>query len=109
MVLIVSYVQLFGVAVIFLLIASHNVDSLLRHYIGKHFVLHFCDWTIFVTVLMVPISMFGTPKDFWPIAVNIVKFYLKKLKFIPKIVTSTFTSKKNNSFKLNMLLLSKEV
>lgn len=68
-VLVVSYVQLFGVAVIFLLLASGNLASLL-----DHIVLHFCDWTILITILMCPISMFGTPKDFWPIAVGAMLF-----------------------------------
>lgn len=66
---IASYVQLFGVAVIFLLIAAHNFASLF-----SSFYFHFCDWTIAITVLMLPIAMFGTPKDFWPIAVGAMVF-----------------------------------
>lgn len=63
-VVISCYIQLFGVAVIFLLIAAHNIHSLL-----SHFVFQFCDWTIVIAILMIPISMLGTPKDFWPIAI----------------------------------------
>lgn len=65
----VSYVQLFGVAVIFLLIASHNFANLLNT-----ISLHFCDWSIIITVVMIPVAMFGTPKDFWPIAVGAMVF-----------------------------------
>lgn len=64
-----SYVQLFGVAVIFLLIAAHNFASLF-----SMFFFHFCDWTIAITILMLPVAMFGTPKDFWPIAVGAMLF-----------------------------------
>ena len=35
------------------------MDSLLRNYIGKQFSMHFCDWTILITVLIFPISMLG--------------------------------------------------
>jgi hypothetical protein len=55
-ILIVSYVQLFGVAVIFLLISSHNLASVLANLIPA---LHFCDWTIIITFLMSPIAMLG--------------------------------------------------
>jgi solute carrier family 32 (vesicular inhibitory amino acid transporter) len=34
------------------------------------FAFHFCDWTIAITLLMIPASMFGTPKDFWPVALG---------------------------------------
>ena len=63
--LFISYVQLVGVAVIFLIIAAHNFESL----VGRTAV-HFCDWTLIITAAMVPVSMLGTPKDFWPIAVG---------------------------------------
>ena len=63
--LFISYVQLVGVAVIFLIIAAHNLESL----VGRTAV-HFCDWTYIITAVMIPVSMLGTPKDFWPIAVG---------------------------------------
>lgn len=63
------YIQLFGVAVIFLLIAAANVRSLL-----SSFVVQFCDWTVIIALLMCPISMLGTPKDFWPMAVGAMLF-----------------------------------
>jgi vesicular inhibitory amino acid transporter len=65
LVYVTSYVQLVGVAVIFLLIASHNFATVLNQ-----FVFHFCDYTILITIIMCPIAMFGTPKDFWVIAVG---------------------------------------
>jgi vesicular inhibitory amino acid transporter len=64
-VLVSSYLQLFGAGVIFILLASENVANILNN---KH--LYFCDWTIIITGIMFPISMLGTPKDFWPIAVG---------------------------------------
>ena len=68
LVMISSYLQLFGVAVIFLLIASQNLASVLHSLIS---VLYFCDYTIIIVVCMIPIAMLGTPKDFWPIAVGV--------------------------------------
>ena len=38
------------------------------------FVFQFCDWTIVIAVLMCPVSMLGTPKDFWVIAVGAMIF-----------------------------------
>jgi solute carrier family 32 (vesicular inhibitory amino acid transporter) len=63
------YIQLFGVSVIFLLIAAANIHSLL-----SNIVIQFCDWTIIIAILMCPVSMLGTPKDFWPIAVGAAIF-----------------------------------
>jgi vesicular inhibitory amino acid transporter len=64
-VLVSSYLQLFGAGVIFILLASENVANILNNKF-----LYFCDWTIIITCLMFPVSMLGTPKDFWPIAVG---------------------------------------
>ena len=61
----VSYVQLFGVGVIFLLISAQNFREIL-----DQIKFYFCDWTIVIVILMAPIAMLGTPKDFWPIAVG---------------------------------------
>jgi amino acid permease len=60
-----SYLQLFGAGVIFLLLTSENIANILNN---KY--LYFCDWTIIVTAVMFPVSLLGTPKDFWPIAVG---------------------------------------
>ncbi len=40
----------------------------------KYIPLHFCDWTLVISAVMLPIAMFGTPKDFWPIAVGAMLF-----------------------------------
>jgi solute carrier family 32 (vesicular inhibitory amino acid transporter) len=69
LVALICYIQLFGVAVIFLLIAASNIRSLL-----SNFVVQFCDWTIIIALIMCPISMLGTPKDFWPVAVGAMLF-----------------------------------
>lgn len=57
LVVVSSYLQLIGVAVIFLLIASHNIAEVL-----SVFVLSFCDYTIIITIIMWPVAMLGTPK-----------------------------------------------
>lgn len=54
-----------------MLIASHNFSSVLNKLIPA---VHFCDWSIIIIVLMSPIAMLGTPKDFWPIAVGAMLF-----------------------------------
>ncbi|XP_035825951.1 amino acid transporter AVT1J [Aplysia californica] len=60
---------LFGVSVVFLLLASENVQSLVSH-AGKDF--SFCYWLVIVAAALCPIAWLGTPKDFWPIAVAAV-------------------------------------
>ncbi|CAG5136187.1 unnamed protein product, partial [Candidula unifasciata] len=62
-------ITLFGVAVVFLLLASENIQSLIKS-AGKD--ISFCYWLIIVAGALLPISWLGTPKDFWPIAVGAV-------------------------------------
>ncbi|CAG5130404.1 unnamed protein product [Candidula unifasciata] len=62
-------VTLFGVSVVFLLLASENLQSLVRN-AGRD--ISFCYWLIIVAGALCPISWLGTPKDFWPIAVGAV-------------------------------------
>ncbi|BFZ24661.1 hypothetical protein BsWGS_27700 [Bradybaena similaris] len=62
-------ITLFGVAVVFLLLASENIQSLVKS-AGKD--ISFCYWLIIVAGALLPISWLGTPKDFWPIAVGAV-------------------------------------
>lgn len=57
---------LFGVSVVFLLLASENLQLLVSH-AGKD--ISFCIWLLIVAAFLCPTSWLGTPKDFWPIAV----------------------------------------
>ncbi|KAI8791411.1 amino acid transporter ANTL1-like isoform X2 [Biomphalaria glabrata] len=58
---------MFGAAVVFLLLASENLQSLVKN-VGKE--ISFCYWLLIVTAVLIPISWLGTPKDFWPIAIG---------------------------------------
>ncbi|CAL1528940.1 unnamed protein product [Lymnaea stagnalis] len=60
---------LFGVSVVFLLLASENIQSLVKD-AGSDF--SFCYWLLIVAGCLMPITWLGTPKDFWPIAVGAV-------------------------------------
>ncbi|KAH9525600.1 hypothetical protein Btru_001799 [Bulinus truncatus] len=58
---------MFGAAVVFLLLASENIQSLVKN-VGKD--ISFCYWLFIVAGILIPISWLGTPKDFWPIAIG---------------------------------------
>ncbi|XP_071113717.1 uncharacterized protein [Haliotis cracherodii] len=58
---------LFGVSVVFLLLASENIQSLLA---DVHANVSFCYWLIIVAGVLTPLSWLGTPKDFWPVAIG---------------------------------------
>ncbi|XP_059143840.1 uncharacterized protein LOC131931155 isoform X2 [Physella acuta] len=58
---------MFGAAVVFLLLASENLQSLVKD-VGKD--ISFCYWLFIVAGVLLPISWLGTPKDFWPIAIG---------------------------------------
>uniref|UniRef100_A0A2C9K492 Amino acid transporter transmembrane domain-containing protein n=1 Tax=Biomphalaria glabrata TaxID=6526 RepID=A0A2C9K492_BIOGL len=60
---------LFGVSVVFLLLASENIQSLIQD-AGAN--ISFCYWLLIVAGCLLPITWLGTPKDFWPIAVGAV-------------------------------------
>ncbi|XP_076333571.1 uncharacterized protein LOC143237823 isoform X2 [Tachypleus tridentatus] len=56
---------LFGVATVFLLLSSQMIASLAEK-IG----IHFCYWILLLAAFLCPLMWFGTPNDFWPIAVG---------------------------------------
>ncbi|XP_059143845.1 uncharacterized protein LOC131931158 isoform X2 [Physella acuta] len=60
---------LFGVSVVFLLLSSQNIQSLVKD-AGRD--ISFCYWLIIVAGALLPLTWLGTPKDFWPIAVGAV-------------------------------------
>ncbi|PVD28157.1 hypothetical protein C0Q70_10742 [Pomacea canaliculata] len=59
---------LFGVSVVFLLLASQNVTAIVKHLFKLEW--SFCYWLLIVAAVLLPLSWLGTPKDFWPIAVG---------------------------------------
>jgi len=56
-------VTMFGTAVVFLLLASKNLESFLHAYGGVH--IGFCYIILIVAVFMLPFTMLKSPKDFW--------------------------------------------
>lgn len=53
----------FGVSVVFLLLASENVEDLVEKWSGTD--LSFCIWLIILAGIICPLTWFGTPADFW--------------------------------------------
>jgi vesicular inhibitory amino acid transporter len=56
-------VTMFGTAVVFLLLASKNLESFLHAYGGVH--IGFCYIILIVAAFMLPFTMLKSPKDFW--------------------------------------------
>jgi len=56
-------VTLFGVAVVFMILAATNLNDIFV----KVPLLHFspCFYMIIITVIEIPVVWLGTPKDFW--------------------------------------------
>ncbi|PVD28156.1 hypothetical protein C0Q70_10741 [Pomacea canaliculata] len=59
---------MFGASVVYLLLASQNVQDIVKHLFKFNW--SFCYWMLVVVCILLPISWLGTPKDFWPIAVG---------------------------------------
>ncbi|GBN38749.1 Amino acid transporter AVT1E [Araneus ventricosus] len=57
-------VNLFGVAIVFLLLSSQLIASV-AHNSG----VSFCYWVLILAVFLCPLMWLGTPDDFWPAAV----------------------------------------
>jgi len=53
----------FGTAVVFLLLASKNIESFLRAFQGPE--ISFCLLVLIVAAFMLPFTMLKSPKDFW--------------------------------------------
>ncbi|XP_021379870.1 amino acid transporter ANTL2-like [Mizuhopecten yessoensis] len=56
---------MFGGAVVFLLLAADNMETLVKA-LGHD--ISFCFWLLIIAGFLVPFTWFGTPKDFWLIA-----------------------------------------
>ncbi|XP_062577099.1 uncharacterized protein LOC134238969 [Saccostrea cucullata] len=59
---------LFGVSTVFLLLAAGNIEDLIEDWTGTD--LSFCVWLIILAAVICPFTWFGTPVDFWPVAVG---------------------------------------
>ncbi|KAK3097482.1 hypothetical protein FSP39_010023, partial [Pinctada imbricata] len=59
---------LFGVGTVFLLLASENIEQLLEEWFDIDW--SFCYWLMVLAVILCPMTFFGTPADFWPVAVG---------------------------------------
>jgi vesicular inhibitory amino acid transporter len=58
----------FGTAVVFLLLASKNIENFLQAFFGIH--LHFCVLILIVAFSLLPITFLKSPKDFWPAVIG---------------------------------------
>ncbi|XP_069110122.1 uncharacterized protein [Argopecten irradians] len=59
------HITMFGGAVVFLLLAAENMETLVKD-LGHD--ISFCFWLLIIAGVLVPFTWFGTPKDFWLIA-----------------------------------------
>lgn len=57
-------VQLFGVAVVFLLLCAELIQEVLK----DHVRISFCDWIIVIGLVLIPFMFLGSPQDFSPAA-----------------------------------------
>uniref|UniRef100_A0A914UTC2 Amino acid transporter transmembrane domain-containing protein n=1 Tax=Plectus sambesii TaxID=2011161 RepID=A0A914UTC2_9BILA len=58
---------LFGVSVVFLLLASENIHTFLEHFFSVE--MDYCILVLIVAAVMLPITFLRSPKDFWPAVV----------------------------------------
>ncbi|KAI1280288.1 Proton-coupled amino acid transporter 4 [Halotydeus destructor] len=62
----VMNVQLFGGCVVLLLLCAEMIKSLTDNLLPS---IGFCNWIIIVGFTLLPLTFFGSPADFWPVAV----------------------------------------
>ena len=62
-VLVAVEVNLFGTAVVDLLLAAENIQSMIENNSGID--ISFCYWLMILATLLLPLTWLGTPKDFW--------------------------------------------
>lgn len=58
---------LFGASTVYLILASDNIETLMSD-VTKD--ISYCYWILILGGALIPITCFGTPKDFWPIGVG---------------------------------------
>ncbi|KAE8573193.1 uncharacterized protein [Halyomorpha halys] len=61
-----NYFTLFGVATVYLLLASQMMHALLEDYVQE---LSVCVWILILAVVLTPPTWLGSPKDFWIVGV----------------------------------------
>lgn len=59
---------LFGTAVVFLLLASQNIQLIVSQLFHHNW--SFCYWLLVVAGVLLPCTWPGTPKDFWPVGIG---------------------------------------
>ncbi|XP_061176317.1 LOW QUALITY PROTEIN: uncharacterized protein LOC133185231 [Saccostrea echinata] len=59
---------MFGVAVVFLLLAAENIEDLIEDWTDTD--LSFCIWLVILAACICPLTWLGTPVDFWPVALG---------------------------------------
>ncbi|XP_066265164.1 uncharacterized protein [Branchiostoma lanceolatum] len=62
-------VTLFSGATVFLLLAAENLQTLVEDLSPHQANFSFCFWNIILAGALTPFTWFGSPKDFWPVAV----------------------------------------
>ncbi|XP_035662328.1 amino acid transporter AVT1J-like [Branchiostoma floridae] len=62
-------VTLFSGATVFLLLAAENLQTLVQDLSPHKGNFSFCFWLIILAGALTPFTWFGSPKDFWPVAV----------------------------------------
>lgn len=61
-----NYFTLFGVATVYLLLASQMMYTLISEYVQE---LSFCVWILILAIVLTPPTWLGSPKDFWIVGV----------------------------------------
>ncbi|RUS74070.1 hypothetical protein EGW08_018177, partial [Elysia chlorotica] len=61
------HVTMLGQSVVYLLMSSQNMEELLS---PIRLDISTCGWTLIIAACLCPLCWFGTPKDFWPIALG---------------------------------------
>lgn len=63
-----------GVCIVFLILASQNLDKLITSHINVHFLQEgqhsLRMWLLICAAVLLPCSWLGTPKEFWVIAIG---------------------------------------
>ncbi len=63
LVLVSVEVNLFGTAVVDMLLASENIQSIIENNFDVD--ISFCYWLLLIAMVLIPLTWLATPKDFW--------------------------------------------
>lgn len=59
--------QFLGGTVVLLLLSAEMTDSILSQYVHG---VRLCEWILIIGFCLLPMTFFGSPVDFWPVAVT---------------------------------------